>query len=173
MVVQRGNAPRSFAYQANALLLSYGTDLNWRKASVVRRPPHERILFSRQVQPAYICLPSKLAARVGLAPTPCGLTNRCATLTPPGNGAAGRIPTCIVPIRSRMPMCSTTAALQNWSAWQELHLRSPGPKPGALATTLHADRNWRIRRDLHPQPSRRQRAAPLIELRVRNGGKRW
>ena len=118
------------------------------------------------------CLP-KLAARVGLAPTPCGLTNRRATLTPPGNGAAGRIPTCIVPIRSRMPMCSTTAALQNWSAWQELHLRSPGPKPGALATTLHADRNWRIRRDLHPQPSRRQRVAPLIELRIQNGGKCW
>src|SRR5438093_7601599 len=61
------------------------------------------ILFSRRVQPAYICLPSKLAARVGLAPTPCGLTNRRATLTPPGNGAAGRIPTCIVPFRRRMP----------------------------------------------------------------------
>src|SRR5712671_1431139 len=45
----------------------------------------------------------KLAARVGLAPTPCGLTNRRATLTPPGNGAAGRISTCIVPFRRRMP----------------------------------------------------------------------
>ena len=44
-----------------------------------------------------------LAARVGLAPTPCGLTNRRATLTPPGNGAAGRILTCIVPFRRRMP----------------------------------------------------------------------
>jgi hypothetical protein len=27
LVVRRGNAPRSFAYQANALLLSYGTVL--------------------------------------------------------------------------------------------------------------------------------------------------
>src|SRR6184192_4579331 len=45
----------------------------------------------------------KLAARVGLAPTPCGLTNRRATLTPPGNGAAGRSSTCIVPFRRRMP----------------------------------------------------------------------
>src|SRR5882762_3227376 len=45
----------------------------------------------------------KLAARVGLAPTPCGLTNRRATLTPPGNGAAGRTSTCIVPFRRRMP----------------------------------------------------------------------
>ena len=46
---------------------------------------------------------AKLAARVGLAPTPCGLTNRRATLTPPGNGAAGRILTCIYPLRRRMP----------------------------------------------------------------------
>ena len=45
----------------------------------------------------------KLAARVGLAPTPCGLTNRRATFTPPGNGAAGRIPTCMSPLRRRMP----------------------------------------------------------------------
>ena len=32
-----------------------------------------------------------------------GLTGRRATLTLPGNGAAGRIPTCIVPFRRRMP----------------------------------------------------------------------
>src|SRR5947208_13941917 len=32
-----------------------------------------------------------------------GLTGRRATLTPPGNGAAGRIPTCIIPFRKRMP----------------------------------------------------------------------
>src|SRR5437870_4377246 len=31
--------------------------------------------------------------------------------------------------------------------------------------------DWRTRRELHPQPSRRQRGALLIELRVRNGGK--
>ena len=33
--------------------------------------------------------------------------------------------------------------------------------------------DWRTRRGLHPQPSRRQRGALLIELRVQNGGKRW
>ena len=33
----------------------------------------------------------KVAARVGLAPTPNGLTGRRATFTLPGNGAAGRI----------------------------------------------------------------------------------
>ena len=66
---------------------------------------------------------AKLAARVGLAPTPCGLTNRRATFTPPGNGTAGRMElpflrlvpreeivrfadcklTCIYPLRRRMP----------------------------------------------------------------------
>src|SRR5215471_18560254 len=46
---------------------------------------------------------TKLAARVGLAPTPNGLTDRRATFTLPGNGAAGRIPTCISPLRRRMP----------------------------------------------------------------------
>ena len=60
--------------------------------------PAMPVLFSRQVQPAYICLPStkwlaepkplgqRLAARVGLAPTPNGLTGRRATFTPPGSG---------------------------------------------------------------------------------------
>src|SRR5437867_10329983 len=33
-----------------------------------------------------------------------GLTDRRATLTPPGNGAAGRTFTCIVPLRRRMPL---------------------------------------------------------------------
>src|SRR5437773_3358146 len=98
------------------------------------------ILFSRQVQPAYICLPSKLAARVGLAPTPCGLTNRRATLTPPGNGAAGRSSTCIVPFRRRMPHVFGHDSNSNWSEWQDFHLRPPGPKPGALKTELHSEK---------------------------------
>ena len=58
-------------------------------------------------------------------------------------------------------------SVREWSARQELHLRSLGPRPSALAATLRAD--WRTRRELHPQPSRRQRGARLIELRVRNG----
>ena len=57
---------------------------------------------------------SKLAARVGLAPTPCGLTNRRATLTPPGNGAAGRISTCIVPFRRRMPHVFEPRQQKSW-----------------------------------------------------------
>ena len=113
MVVLAGNAPASSGYQPGALLLSYGTVLAdaiiWRKASVMHRPPCKRILFSRQVQPGasarapYLPAFQKLAARVGLAPTPHGLTGRRATLTLSGNGAAGRTLTCIVPFRRRMP----------------------------------------------------------------------
>jgi hypothetical protein len=55
LVVQRGNAPWSFAYRASALLLSYET-----VAEGVGNAPTSAmpILFSRQAQPAYICLPS-------------------------------------------------------------------------------------------------------------------
>ena len=56
VVVPRGNAPRSSGYQPGALLLSYRT-----MAEGVGNAPTSAmpILFSRQVQPAYICLPSK------------------------------------------------------------------------------------------------------------------
>src|SRR3989442_6913441 len=95
------------------------------------RPRLGPILFSRQVQPDYICLPSKNGQGGRsctcdlLVPNPdasglltlhpengcqtwtrtktSGLTGRRATLTLPGNGAADRIPTCIVPFRRRMP----------------------------------------------------------------------
>src|SRR4051794_1381578 len=93
------------------------------------RPRLAPILFSRQVQPAYICLPSKWSGWQELHLRPprsergrllltlhpengcqtwtrtrtSGLTDRRATLTLSGNGAAGRIPTCIVPFRRRMP----------------------------------------------------------------------
>src|SRR5436309_6628670 len=61
-----------------------------------------------------------------------GLTDRRATLTPPGNGAAGRSSTCIVPFRRRMPHVFGHDSNSNWSERQDLHLRSPGPKPGML-----------------------------------------
>ena len=48
-----------------------------------------------------------------------GLTGRRATLTPPGNGAAGRIPTCIVPFRRRMPHVFDHGSNWNWSEWQD------------------------------------------------------
>jgi hypothetical protein len=100
MVVLAGNAPASSGYQPGALLLSYET---WRKASVMLRPRRCRSCFRDKCsQLISACLP-KLAARVGLAPTPHGLTGRRATLTLPGNGAAGRTLTCIVPFRRRMP----------------------------------------------------------------------
>ena len=55
MVVPAGNAPASSGYRPGALLLSYRT-----MAEGVGNAPTSAmpILFSRQVQPAYICLPS-------------------------------------------------------------------------------------------------------------------
>ena len=55
MVVPAGNAPASSGYQPGALLLSYGT-----MAEGVGNAPTSAvpILFSGQVQPACICLPS-------------------------------------------------------------------------------------------------------------------
>ena len=83
-------------------------------------------------------------------------------------GAAGKTRTCIGSFRRRMPLYLGHGSIGKWSARQDLHLRSLGPKPSALAATLRAGK-WRIRRGSHPQPSRRQRVAPLIELRIRNG----
>jgi hypothetical protein len=56
-----------------------------------------------------------------------------------------------------------------WSERQDFHLRPPGPKPGALRLG-YIPKKWRTRRELHPQPSRRQRGALLIELRVQMVG---
>src|SRR6185369_683904 len=52
-----------------------------------------------------------------------------------------------------------------WSERQDFHLRPRGPKPRALKTELRSDK-MRTGRELHPQPSRRQRGALLIKLRV-------
>ena len=69
-----------------------------------------------------------------------GLTGRRATLTPPGNGAAGRTPTCIVPLRRRMPDIFDHGSNSKWSERQDFHPRPPGPKPGALKTELHSEK---------------------------------
>ena len=157
------------------------------------------ILFSRQVQPAYICLPSKIGCQTWTRTKTSGLTGRRATLTLPGNGAAGRIPTCIVPFRRRMPhvfghdsnlkLVSAAGIAPAVTRSQAEHVtatpRAVAPANGwrrglgsvemktAFLGTHTPSKIWRTRRDLHPQPSRRQRVAPLIELRVRNGGKCW
>src|SRR5438132_14141441 len=85
----------------------------------------------------------RLAARVGLAPTPCGLTNRRATLTPPGSSKLA-LPAGLPPASFRLEdgclMCSAMAAARNWSERQDFHLRPPGPKPGALKTELRSEK---------------------------------
>ncbi len=105
------------------------------------------ILFSRQVQPApsnaefrmknaefqRVFLHSALCIRALCIQSGCqtwtrtktsGLTGRRATLTPPGNGAAGRIPTCIVPFRRRMPDVFDHGSNLNWSERQDLDFPS-------------------------------------------------
>src|ERR1017187_10871710 len=133
------------------------------------------ILFSRQVQPAYICLPSKIGCQ-GWTRTNTVRFNKPScyfdTTWQWEIGAAGKTRTCIGSFRRRMPLYLGHGSIGKWSARQDLHLRSLGPKPSALAATLRAGK-WRIRRGSHPQPSRRQRVAPLIELRIRNGGGCW
>src|ERR1700733_1442483 len=89
-------------------------------------------VFETGAASLYLPAFQKLAARVGLAPTPHGLTGRRATLTLPGNGAAGRILTCIVPLRRRMPDIFDHGSDIKWSEWQDFHLRPPAPRPGAL-----------------------------------------
>jgi hypothetical protein len=97
MVVSHGNAPWSSDYQSGALLLSYKTfDLRFanddlRAGDTATWPglfgqlvkclpklaegvgnaptPVMPVLFSRQVQPACICLPSKLALAEGFSPS--------------------------------------------------------------------------------------------------------
>ena len=84
MVVPAGNAPASSGYQPGALLLSYRTmaeGVGSAPTSVVTDP-----VFETGAASLYLPAFHKMAARVGLAPTPNGLTGRRATLTPPGNG---------------------------------------------------------------------------------------
>ena len=110
LVVPRGNAPRSSAYQAGALLLSYETVLSHSHmenvAEGVGNAPTSAmpILFSRQVQPAFICLPSaKLIPALNhfLALALCRreeagrLRARSGLRLGEANGASGRTPTCI------------------------------------------------------------------------------
>ena len=83
MVVPAGNAPASSGYQPGALLLSYRTmaeGVGSAPTSVVTDP-----VFETGAASLYLLAFHKMAARVGLAPTPNGLTGRRATLTLPGN----------------------------------------------------------------------------------------
>ena len=83
MVVPAGNAPASSGYQPGALLLSYRTmaeGVGSAPTSVVTDP-----VFETGAASLYLPAFHKMAARVGLAPTPNGLTGRRATLTLPGN----------------------------------------------------------------------------------------
>ncbi len=152
------------------------------------RPRRTPILFSRQVQPACICLPSKIGCQTWTRTKTSGLTNRRATLTPSGNGAAGRIPTCIVPFRRRMPHVFGHDSVEIGQRGRTCTCVHPGPgrtcccyttrwMPRRLGRrrglgscgdgfaapwTQRFHRRWRLRRDLHPHSPRRQRVAFLF-----------
>ena len=130
--------------------------------------PAMPILFSGQVQPAprafgaslYLPAFRKVAAKVGLAPTPHGVTGRRATLTLPGNGAAGRSSTCMVPFRRRMP--HVFGHDSNLKIGQRGRTCTCGPSVPGRACCYYTTRWWRSRWDLHPHSSRRQRVAFLF-----------
>lgn len=63
-------------------------------------------------------------------------------------------------------MSSATAATEKWSEWQGFHLRSPGPRPGALKTEPHSEKladSKGIAPSTYPQTT----GCSAIELRVR------
>ena len=127
VVVPRGNAPRSSGYQPGALLLSYRTmaeGVGNAPTSVSTDPVFETGAASLYLpafqkwsgwQELHLRPPRSEQGRLLLTLHPengcqtwtrtktSGLTGRRATLTPPGNGAAGRSSTCIVPLRRRVP----------------------------------------------------------------------
>src|SRR5208282_2119836 len=111
----------------------------WRKASVMLRPRRCRSCFRDKCsQLISACLP-KLAARVGIAPTPHGLTGRRATLTLPGNGAAGRTLTCIVPFRRRMPDIFDHGSIMKLVSAAGVAPAIPRSQAECVAATLRAE----------------------------------
>ena len=99
-------------------------------------------VFETGAASLYLPAFQKLAARVGLAPTPNGLTGRRATLTLPGNGElvlpAGFAPASVRLEDERLVYFGHGSVLK-WSEQQDFHLRPPGPRPGALKTELRSD----------------------------------
>ena len=101
----------------------------------------------------------------GIAPASIRLGDECLVCSATAaleNGQRGRSCTCDPSVPSRVCCYYTTR-------WVPADL-SAGVWFGGdeAADSLTAPRGrWRTRRDLHPQPSRRQRVAPLIKLRVR------
>ena len=137
-----------------------------------------------------------MAAQAGFAPAPFRLTGGRTTVIPLSKmligGRALRVFTGGANSVSRLRSDSNepTSLLKKWSPRQDLHLRSPGPRPGmlllhyavlprligkgsrglvslwrrGLAAPWGYRRvgDWRSRWDLHPHSTRRQRVAFLF-----------
>ena len=132
-----------------------------------------------------------------------GLTGRRATLTPPGNGAAGRSSTCIVPLRRRMPHVfghSSNLKLVSAAGFAPAVTRSQAGhvaatpravRPGVLgahqglcfmgmAGPTHLEpvsrgknRKLADSKGVTPSAFPQTTGCSAIELRVQNGGKCW
>ena len=111
----------------------------------------------------------KLAARVGLAPTPNGLTDRRATLTLPGNGDLG-LPAGVAPALVRLEderlvyfgHGSSRAGLMHWRI-SELMGRRSAPQQSNNPPSTNSFRDWSEQQDFHLSgsplgPSRSQAA---------------
>ena len=145
-----GSAPTSVVtdpvFETGAASLYLPALLKCRMKSAERRMPNGEQRAS--------CIPNsfcnlhsvfcvQMAARVGLAPTPNGLTGRRATLTLPGNGELA-LPAGVAPASVRLEderlVDFGHGSVSKWSEQQDFHLRPPGPRPGALKTELRSDK---------------------------------
>ena len=131
-----------------------------------------------------------MAAQAGFAPAPTRVTGGRTTVIPLSRAKARNPNSEARPDRSFGFRTSSFGLLNIWSPRQDLHLRSPGPRPGMLllhyavlprlvwewkpgswflwtrgmAAPWHCRRvgDWRPRWDSHPHSSRRQRVAFLF-----------
>ena len=53
---------------------------------------------------------------------------------------SARVPLASFRLEDGRLMCFGHDSETKWSEWQDLHLRPPGPKPGALKTELHSEK---------------------------------
>ena len=58
------------------------------------------------------------------------------------------------PLRARQVLSQLSYGpnFYKWSGRQDLNLRPPGPKPGALPSCATSRKKWRARQESNPQP---------------------
>ena len=114
---------------------------------------------------------NELVGTAGFSPaasrSQAGRSKDCATLRE--NGQRGRIRTCGPSVPDGACCCYTTRCLPRRDSEGRRGLVFVGSKSLRPWTSAPME-DWRTRRGSHPQPSRRQRGALQIELRVQMVG---